>query len=111
MFLIIQINHQIFLKGVYNLLENNGLYIFEQPDFAVGAMSLKFDQIYHEHISYFTSKNIESILKNNRFKLIEIKQNHYHGGSLRSIAVKKSSKKYKKNLDKLKFKNSIKYTI
>ncbi len=84
-----------FLKGVYNLLNKDGVYIFEQPDFAIGALSLKFDQIYHEHVSYFTSKNIESILKNNKFKLVEINQNSYHGGSLRSVATKNSSNRYK----------------
>ena len=35
----------------------------EQPDFAIGALSLKFDQIYHEHVSYFTSRNIEEYFK------------------------------------------------
>ena len=93
-----------FLKGVHNLLENDGVYIFEQPDFAIGAMSLKFDQIYHEHVSYFTSKNIEGILKNNEFKLIDIRQNHYHGGSLRSIAVKKNSVKHQVMYNKKNFK-------
>ena len=50
---------------------------------------MKFDQIYHEHVSYFTSKNIKSILNHNKFNLIGITRNKYHGGSLRSIASKK----------------------
>ena len=93
-----------FLRGIYNLLKDDGLYIFEQPDFAIGATSLKFDQIYHEHVSYFTSKNIENILKNNEFKPIEIIKNDYHGGSLRSVAVKKRSNKYRVKFNKNKFK-------
>ena len=51
MFLIILISLQ-FKKGVFNLLNDDGIYVFEQPDFAIGALSLKFDQIYHEHVSY-----------------------------------------------------------
>ena len=93
-----------FLRGIYNLLKDDGIYIFEQPDFAIGATSLKFDQIYHEHVSYFTSKNIENILKNNELKPIEIIKNGYHGGSLRSIAVKKRSNKYRIRYNKNKFK-------
>jgi 2-polyprenyl-3-methyl-5-hydroxy-6-metoxy-1,4-benzoquinol methylase len=93
-----------FLRGIYNLLKDDGIYIFEQPDFAIGATSLKFDQIYHEHVSYFTSKNIENILKNNGLKPIEIIKNGYHGGSLRSIAVKKRSNKYRVKYNKNKFK-------
>lgn len=94
-----------FLKGVFNLLNKNGLYIFEQPDFAIGAISLKFDQIYHEHVSYFTSKNIKSILNHNKFNLIGISRNNYHGGSLRSIASKKNSKFWSLNINLRRIKN------
>ena len=85
-------------------MNDDGIYVFEQPDFAIGALSLKFDQIYHEHVSYFTSRNIESILKQNKFKLILIKQNNYHGGSLRSVAVKNNSNIYKENYNRKIFK-------
>ena len=93
-----------FLKGVFNLLNDDGIYVFEQPDFAIGALSLKFDQIYHEHVSYFTSRNIKSILKQNKFKLILIKQINYHGGSLRSVAVKNNSNIYKESYNRKIFK-------
>ena len=81
-----------FIKGVNNLLKNDGKFIFEQPNFTKGVLSLKFDQIYHEHISYFTVKNINSILTSNDFKILNIVKNDYHGGSLRTIAIKKNSK-------------------
>ena len=90
-----------FLKGVNNLLKDEGKFIFEQPNFATGVISLKFDQIYHEHVSYFTVKNINSILKYNNFKIMNISKNDYHGGSLRTIAVKKKSKVKSFNLSKL----------
>ena len=81
-----------FLKGVYNLLKKDSIFIFEQPNFTIGVLSLKFDQIYHEHVSYFTAKNIKSILKFSNFKIISLAKNAYHGGSLRTVAVKKNSK-------------------
>jgi 2-polyprenyl-3-methyl-5-hydroxy-6-metoxy-1,4-benzoquinol methylase len=80
-----------FLKGIHSLLGNNGMFIFEQPNFTIGTISLKFDQIYHEHISYFTAKNIKSILNNTNFKIHEMTKNEYHGGSLRTTTVKKNS--------------------
>ena len=93
-----------FLKGIYSLLKKNGIFIFEQPNFTVGALSLKFDQIYHEHVSYFTVKNINSILNYNNFKINHVKKNNYHGGSLRIIAVKKNSELIKYDISKfLKF--------
>ncbi len=80
-----------FLKGIHNLLKKDALFIFEQPNFTIGVMSLKFDQIYHEHVSYFTARNIKSILSFSDFKIISLKKNDYHGGSLRTIASKKDS--------------------
>ena len=64
-----------FLKGAYNLLKEEGMLIFEQPNFTIGALSLKFDQIYHEHISYFTATNIKSILNYNNFKINHLSSN------------------------------------
>ena len=94
-----------FLKGVSNLLNNDGIFIFEQPDFAIGVISLKFDQIYHEHVSYLTTKNIKSILNYNNFKLTYIDRNEYHGGSLRSFAQKTNSKVFNRKIEQKKIKN------
>ena len=80
-----------FLKGVYNLLKEDAMFIFEQPNFTVGVLSLKFDQIYHEHVSYFTARNIKSILNFSNLKITSLTKNQYHGGSLRTFASKKSS--------------------
>ena len=80
-----------FLKGVYNLLKENSIFIFEQPNFTVGVLSLKFDQIYHEHVSYFTARNIKSILDYSNLKILSLSKNEYHGGSLRTVAAKKKS--------------------
>lgn len=80
-----------FLKGVDNLLKKNSIFVFEQPYFASGLYSSKFDQIYHEHVSYFTAENIRSIIDRIGLKIISMKFNNYHGGSLRTIVVKKNS--------------------
>jgi len=103
-----------FIKGVYNLLNQNGVYIFEQPDFTVGASSLKFDQIYHEHVSYLTSLNIKTFLDKNKFQLIDLSKNNYHGGSLRTFAIKKNSTFNKnvfisKKFEKDKLINNLKF--
>ena len=80
-----------FLKGVYNLLKENSIFIFEQPNLTIGVLSFKFDQIYHEHISYFTARNIKSILDYSNLKILSLAKNKYHGGSLRTIVSKKNS--------------------
>jgi 2-polyprenyl-3-methyl-5-hydroxy-6-metoxy-1,4-benzoquinol methylase len=90
-----------FLEGVKNLLKKDAIFIFEQPNFTKGVLSLKFDQIYHEHISYFTVRNIKSLLKYSDLKIISVKKNGYHGGSLRTIATNSYSKLKEFNANKL----------
>ena len=90
-----------FLEGVKNLLKKDAIFIFEQPNFTKGVLSLKFDQIYHEHISYFTVRNIKSLLKHSGLKMISVKKNRYHGGSLRTIAANSNSKLKEFNSRKL----------
>jgi 2-polyprenyl-3-methyl-5-hydroxy-6-metoxy-1,4-benzoquinol methylase len=98
-----------FLDGVKNLLKKDAIFIFEQPNFTKGVLDLKFDQIYHEHISYFTVRNIKSLLKCSDLKIISVKKNGYHGGSLRTIATNSYSKLKEFNTNKLiKFENKNK---
>ena len=52
-------NPSNFLKGVRNILSKNGIFIFEQPYFTKSINEKKFDQIYHEHISYLQLKTFK----------------------------------------------------
>ena len=104
-------NPNDFLKGVKNLLKDDGKFIFEQPNFTKGVISLKFDQIYHEHISYFTAKNIKSILNYNNFKIMDISNNDYHGGSLRTVAIIKRSKEKVPKENKINLRKYVSYEV
>lgn len=88
---------QNFLKGVRNLLKKDGKFIFEQPYFMRTLSSKKFDQIYHEHISYFTVKNLRYLLETVDLKINHISFNKYHGGILKIISSFYQTKSQKKN--------------
>ncbi|WP_440934855.1 class I SAM-dependent methyltransferase [Candidatus Pelagibacter sp.] len=86
-----------FLKGVKNLLKKDGKFIFEQPYFLKTLATKKFDQIYHEHISYFTVKNIKNLLAKVGLKINKLYFNQYHGGSVRTICSFNQTASQKKN--------------
>jgi len=77
-----------FVKGVSNLLIDDGIFVFELPYWLETVKSGKFDQIYHEHISYLTAKSAYSILKNSNLSIFDLEVVDYHGGSLRVYAKK-----------------------
>ncbi len=64
--------------------------------------SCRFDQIYHEHVSYFTVKMAFNLLKEVGLEIVKLQIVNYHGGSIRVFAKKKTNP----NLS-----NKIKYLI
>ena len=84
-----------FVKGVENILSKNGCFIFELPYWYELVRSKRFDQIYHEHVSYLTAKSSYYLLKKYGLQIEKIEMTPYHGGSIR-VHAKKSKKVQKK---------------
>ena len=96
-------NPKNFLSGVKNLLKKNGKFIFEQPYFLETLESKKFDQIYHEHISYFTMNNIRNLLLKMNLKVNKTSFNGYHGGSIRTVcSLNQTLREKKSEISKIK---------
>lgn len=79
-----------FVGEVAKLLGDEGLFIFEVPYWLETITSLRFDQIYHEHITYFTVKSAIALLATAGLFIQDVSVVDYHGGSLRVVASKKS---------------------
>lgn len=75
-----------FIAGVKALLDPKGTFVFELPYWYEGFQTGKFDQIYHEHVSYFTARSAQSLLENAGLRAISAEIVDYHGGSLRVVA-------------------------
>ena len=80
-----------FIKASKNLMTNNGVLIFEFPYWSNLIKDMKFDQIYHEHVSYFTVKYLKNFLKKINLSITNIQETEYHGGSLRVFVKNKKS--------------------
>jgi len=80
-----------FTKGVANLLKNEGVFIIEVPYWYNTIKDGKYDQIYHEHITYFTVKYSDYLLRKHGLEIFDIQVVNYHGGSLRIYAKKKNN--------------------
>jgi len=90
-----------FIRGAKNLLSQDGTFIFELPYWYNLVLYEQFDQIYHEHVNYFTVKSSEFLLKKCGLQIVKIKETEYHGGSIRiyskikrNIKINSETKKY-----------------
>ena len=72
-----------FAIGIKELLEEDGVFVFEVPYWYNTIMDNRFDQIYHEHVSYFTVKSCNEMLKNVGLQVFDVEIVDYHGGSIR----------------------------
>jgi SAM-dependent methyltransferase len=76
-----------FASGVAQLLDKDGIFVFELPYWASMVDSGRFvDMVYHEHISYFTIKSAWNLLQQVGLDIIDFDVVDYHGGSIRVIA-------------------------
>lgn len=89
-----------FAKGVRDLLRDDGVFIFEVPYWYNTIIDGKFDQIYHEHVSYFTVKYSCNLLERAGLTVFDVEVVDYHGGSIR-VYSKKSPGNISENVDSL----------
>ena len=77
-----------FVQEVYDILSEDGVWIFEQSYMPYMLKANSFDTICHEHQEYYRLKQIQWMMKKVGFKIIDIEFNLVNGGSF-SITVTK----------------------
>jgi len=80
-----------FADGVYHLLEDDGLWLLEFPYWIHDLETNQFDQIYHEHVYYYSVTALKLMMEKHGFRIIRAEKQNIHGGTLRLIMAKVTS--------------------
>jgi dTDP-4-dehydrorhamnose reductase/SAM-dependent methyltransferase len=80
-------------KTVYELLEDDGIFIMEVGYFGEVVRQKNFDVIYHEHIDYHTCTAMNNFTKNNNMLLFDISLNNIQSGSIQYYICKNNAQK------------------
>jgi len=73
------------IEGLRELMAYNGVFVFE-TGYLVDLIQKKLiDNIYHEHLSYYTVRSLEALFRRNGMELIDVERIPTKGGSLRGI--------------------------
>jgi SAM-dependent methyltransferase len=75
-----------FVEGIGILLKPTGVCTIEFPHLLKTMEGNQFDQIYHEHFSYFGALTAEKIFAAHGMRIFDIEELWTHGGSLRIFA-------------------------
>jgi len=82
------------VQGIRNILSPDGVFIFETGYLIDSIRNFVFDNIYHEHISYFSVKPLETFFKKHGMELIRVDCVPTKGGSIRgTVQLKRGFRK------------------
>ncbi len=83
-----------FVSGIGIILKPHGVCTIEFPHLLRTMEGNQFDQIYHEHFSYFSAITAEHIFAAHGMRLFDIQELPTHGGSLRIFGCHASDDSY-----------------
>lgn len=77
-----------FAKQIYEILQDGGIWHFEQSYLPLMLETNSYDTVCHEHLLYLSLKDIQRILKEANFQLLDASLNNVNGGSIAVTAIK-----------------------
>lgn len=77
-----------FVRGIAELLSEEGMAVFELPYLRTLVENCEFDTIYHEHLCYFSVLSVDRLFRSQGLCLNRVERLPIHGGSLRLFAQK-----------------------
>jgi hypothetical protein len=80
-----------FVKQIYDSLDDEGVWVFEQSYLPSMLETNSYDTICHEHLEYYGLSQVEWMLERAGFKITDVELNDANGGSFRVTAAKKES--------------------
>ena len=86
-------NIQDVFKTIYNLLDDDGVFVMEVGYFYEVFKNKTFDTIYHEHIDYYTCTAVKNYCDKNNFNLFDAFKTNIQGGSIQFFIAKNISRK------------------
>ena len=81
-----------FCSDIYNLLKENGIWFLELSYFPLMLKNLTYDQICHEHVTYYTLTVFKNIIEKHDLRIVDVAFNEINGGSIEIVCAKKNSK-------------------
>jgi SAM-dependent methyltransferase len=84
-----------FTKGIQDILDPQGIWIFEMSYMPSMLTMTSYDTICHEHLEYYSLAVIEYILRKAGLRIFNASLNSINGGSLRCYATQADNFTYK----------------
>jgi SAM-dependent methyltransferase len=80
------------IRGVKKLLAENGVFVVQAIYLGGMIDNLAFDQVYHEHLVYYTLRSIRALFAQHRLEVFDARIVPIHGGSLEVHVARQGSR-------------------
>lgn len=77
-----------FMQDVYDVLDQNGIWVFEQSYMPTMLEMNSYDTVCHEHLEYYALQQIKWMTDKIGFSIIDVEFNDVNGGSFSITAAK-----------------------
>ena len=88
-------------EGAHLLLKEDGIFFFEEPYLLDIIRKTSFDQIYDEHVYFFSGLSISKLAEKHKMQLVDMRYQNVHGGSMRYYLKTGKSNLVKKRVHQL----------
>ncbi len=78
-----------FMRGVNSLLDERGVFVTEDPYIGSILENNSYDQIYDEHIWYFSVNSLSRLFEMHGLEVFDVEKQNVHGGSMRVYGARK----------------------
>lgn len=89
---------QSFMRAIHEILDDDGVWVFEQSYLPTMLSQLAYDTICHEHLSYYALKQIKWMTDRCGFKILDVELNDTNGGSF-CVSVARQESRHVENTD------------
>ena len=83
-------NYNEVFSSVNYLLDDDGIFIIQDPSLLSLLKTNAYDQFYNEHIYVFSYLSLKNILKKHNLEIFDLENINVHGGSIRYYIQKKN---------------------
>ena len=91
------------VKGIYSLLDDDGIFIFEVSYLVDIIDNFLFDTVYHEHVSYHAITPLVKFFQSLDMELVDVVKVGSKGGSIRGVVqlARKGARKVQPIIDEM----------
>jgi 2-polyprenyl-3-methyl-5-hydroxy-6-metoxy-1,4-benzoquinol methylase len=96
------------VRGIASLLAPNGVFVVQAIYLGGMVENTAFDQVYHEHLCYYTLRSLSALLERHGLEVFEANLVPIHGGSIEAHVARKGTRPIGQSVRRLQADESAK---